>query len=147
MDFLKNVSFSIALFLIGAIFLFLGLSGGFTVSNSSFTIQDALLRVISSIIGGILIAVAVYLEVKVRPTGEKASAETPATKGTTECVKRLRQLAAEFRVELNGVDRRSRLLSGIQAVELWTTLRCAPSCPQAPPRRGRRLTERPVWAD
>jgi hypothetical protein len=35
MDFLKNISFSIALFLIGAIFLFLGLSGGFTVSNYS----------------------------------------------------------------------------------------------------------------
>ena len=58
---------------------------------------------------------------------------------TAECVKRLRQLAAEFRVELNGLNRRSRLLSETQAVELWTTLRCAPSCPQAPPRRLRRM--------
>jgi hypothetical protein len=64
-----------------------------------------------------------------------------------ECVKRLRQLVAEFRVELNCLDRRSRLLSGVQAVELWTTLCCAPSCPQAPPRRLRRLTRRSVWAD
>jgi hypothetical protein len=79
MDFLKNMSFSIALFLIGAIFLFLGLSGGFTVSNYNFTIQDVLPRVTSSIIGGILIGVAIYLEVKAKSTSEKASAEKPAT--------------------------------------------------------------------
>jgi hypothetical protein len=95
MDFLKNISFSIALFFIGAIFLFLGLSGGFTVSNYSFTIQDALPRVVSSIIGGILIAVAIYLEVKVRPASEKLSGETPATKESVTSLSKAKGLRAE----------------------------------------------------
>ncbi len=34
-----------------------------------------------------------------------------------ECVKRLRQLGREFRVELNGLSRRSALLSGTGAVD------------------------------
>ena len=36
---------------------------------------------------------------------------------------------SEFRVESNGLDREARLLSGSKAVDLWTTLRCAPALP------------------
>lgn len=80
MDFLKNVSFSIALFLVGAVFLFSGLSGGLTVSSYNLAIQDVLPRVVSSIIGVTLIGIAVYLELKMRPASEK----TPTTKPATE---------------------------------------------------------------
>lgn len=80
MDFLKTISFSIALFIIGATFLFVGLSGGFTISNYSIAIQEVSSRVISSIVGGVLIVVAIYLEVKIRSTSEKAFVEKPEVK-------------------------------------------------------------------
>ncbi len=44
---------------------------------------------------------------------DKSNTET----ADSECVKRLRQLDAEFRVELNRLGRRSLLLSGTGAVD------------------------------
>lgn len=95
MDFLKNISFSIALFLVGTVFLFLSLSRGFTVSSYNFTIQDTWARVASSIVGGILVVIAIYLEVKGRPTGEKGSTEEPATKETRSSLPEARRQRAE----------------------------------------------------
>jgi hypothetical protein len=82
MEILKNISFSIALFLIGAVFILGGLSGGLTTSNFSITVQEAWSKVISIIIGGILVVVAIYVEIKLRPPSDKK----PAEKSTVEIV-------------------------------------------------------------
>jgi hypothetical protein len=63
-EIVKNISFSVAVFLIGAIFIFLGLSGGFTTSSFSFIIQDIWLKVISSLIGIVFTSFAIYAEIK-----------------------------------------------------------------------------------
>lgn len=66
MDTLKNVSFSIALFIIGAIFVVLGLSGGITINNNSLIFQELWAKIISAIIGVLLVIVAIFLEVKLK---------------------------------------------------------------------------------
>jgi hypothetical protein len=78
MDALKNISFSIAIFLIGAIFIVLGLSDGIKVASYSLSIQDTLARIISFSLGGAFVAIAIYLEIKVRPAGGR-NAEKSAT--------------------------------------------------------------------
>lgn len=80
MEFLKHTSFSIFLFVIGSIFLFLGLSGGFTASGYSLTVQDAWPRILSSIIGGVLIGAAIYLETRAKSTSPTVLAEKPKEK-------------------------------------------------------------------
>ncbi len=74
MDLLKNISLGIVIFLIGAAFLLLGLTGGFTVSGYSLAVQGILLRAISSVIGAVLIVVAVYLEIRAASANAKKSA-------------------------------------------------------------------------
>src|SRR5687767_7630689 len=64
MDTLKNISFSIALFIIGAFFVLLGLSGEITISNSSLTIQESWAKIVSAIIGLALVIAAIYLEAR-----------------------------------------------------------------------------------
>ena len=56
MDTLKTIPFSIALFVIGAIFLLLSLTGGVTIGNYSLVFQETLTRVASF--------VAVFMEIK-----------------------------------------------------------------------------------
>lgn len=73
MDSLKNVSLSIALFIAGVLFLALGLTGGFTVNNYNLSIQESWIRIISSVIGIILIGLAVTLDLKKSALENKAS--------------------------------------------------------------------------
>jgi phosphoglycolate phosphatase-like HAD superfamily hydrolase len=76
---LKNISFNIALILFGALFTILGLSGGFTLGNNSFLMQDILARIVSSVVGVGCVVVAIYLEkqklIASKPTTEKTSPE------------------------------------------------------------------------
>lgn len=72
MDTLKSISFSIALFIIGAIFVLLGLSGGITISNNSLIIQELWAKLSSTIIGMILIIAAFYLEVRLKLSDKEA---------------------------------------------------------------------------
>jgi hypothetical protein len=77
MDVLKNISFSIALFIIGAIFVLLGLSGGITIGSNSLAMQESWAKILSIIIGAILVTAAIYLEVKPRqPTKSGISVTT-----------------------------------------------------------------------
>jgi 8-oxo-dGTP diphosphatase len=64
MDTLKNISFSIALFIIGAIFILLGLSGGVTINNNSLIMRELWEKSLSTIIGLSLVITAVYLELR-----------------------------------------------------------------------------------
>jgi hypothetical protein len=102
MDILKNISFSIALFVIGAIFVFLGLSGGFIASSYSFTIHNVWLRAVSVIVGGALVAVAIYLEIKSRPP-TTTTKETAQTKSPTSSLE-IRPTAEGFFYTLDDRD-------------------------------------------
>jgi hypothetical protein len=75
-DTIKNIPFNLALFLIGAIFIFLGLTGGFTLGSYSFVIQETWSRVISVLVGGTLATSAIYTEIKLKLFTEKQSAES-----------------------------------------------------------------------
>lgn len=66
MENLKDLSFGIALFLVGALFMLLGLSGGFSAANYSLMLQEMWPRVIVSLVGAILIGFGVYVEVKLK---------------------------------------------------------------------------------
>jgi hypothetical protein len=76
MDVLKNISFSIALFIIGAIFLLLGLSGGITISGNSLIMQESWAKILSSVIGGILVITAILIEVKPKLWGKSGKEAT-----------------------------------------------------------------------
>lgn len=82
MENLKDLPFGIALFLVGAIFLLLGLSGGFSAANYSLMLQEMWPRVIVSLVGAILIGFGIYVEVKLKspadkPTSKKDADEQP----------------------------------------------------------------------
>jgi hypothetical protein len=95
MDTLKNISFSIALFIIGAIFILLGLSGGFTFSNYALAIQDVWSRIVAITIGVVLSIVAIYMETKMKSAGEKTlSGKTVATKDTARTEETAKQVPA-----------------------------------------------------
>lgn len=66
MEVLKNISFSIALFLIGAIFVFFGLSGGFVLKSYSFMLNDIWARILSTFIGIVLVSFALYIEIRLK---------------------------------------------------------------------------------
>lgn len=74
MEVLKNLSFSIAMFVIGAIFILLGLSGGFFLTDYSLVIQETWPRVIVSLVGAILVGLGVYIEVRSKSLLEKPTA-------------------------------------------------------------------------
>ena len=77
MDFLKNLSFNIALFLVGALFVLLGITSGFTFNNFSFTVQDIWSKIISIIVGVLLAIAAIFLEIKRNP--QKEITKKPST--------------------------------------------------------------------
>ena len=79
----------------------------------------------------------VYVPAKNKEAVEQLLFQHRTAQHGAECVKQLRQQMLEFRVESNGLNRAAWLLSGSKAVDLWTTLRLAPSCPQGP-QPGRR---------
>jgi len=64
MGFLNNLTFNIALFLVGAIFVLLGLTGGPTINNFSLSVQDIWARIISTSIGVSLMIIAIITENK-----------------------------------------------------------------------------------
>ncbi|GEM_PF-187410 len=64
MDTLKNISFSIALFVIGAVFVLLGLSGGITINNNSLILQESWAKILCAVVGVLLIVIAIYIEVR-----------------------------------------------------------------------------------
>ena len=64
MDTLKNISFSLMLLLIGAIFIPVGLSGEARVGTYDVPIRDAWARAALTIFGVILVGAAIYLEFK-----------------------------------------------------------------------------------
>ena len=74
MEVLKTLSFGIALVVIGAIFVLLGLSGGFSFANYSLEIQETWSRVVASLVGAILVGVGILVEVKSRSFLEKSAA-------------------------------------------------------------------------
>lgn len=80
MDVLKSISFSIALFIIGAIFLLLGLSGGITISGNSLIMQESWAKILSSVIGGLLVIISIWIEVKPKLSG-KSGKETAIKNG------------------------------------------------------------------
>lgn len=70
MDTLKTIPFSIALFLIGAIFFLLGLTGGITIGSYSLVFQEILTRIVSSVFGVILVGYAISTEAKSKTIGK-----------------------------------------------------------------------------
>jgi hypothetical protein len=75
MEVLKDLPFGIALLIIGAIFALLGLSGGFSVANYSLMIQETWARVVTSLVGGSLIGLGTYMELKSSSLLEKSDAK------------------------------------------------------------------------
>lgn len=73
MDTLKNVSLSIALFIAGTLLLILGLTGGFVINSYAVSIQESWIRIVSSVIGTILIGIAITLEVRQKTLENKSS--------------------------------------------------------------------------
>ena len=76
METLKNISFNIVLCLIGAIFAFFGLSGGFFLNNYCPALNDTWPRIVSTLIGIVLASFAIYIEIKQRSATLKTNAET-----------------------------------------------------------------------
>lgn len=81
MEALKSISFSITLFLIGALFLLLGLTGGLNIANSNFIIKETVSRIIVSLIGVSFIGLAIFLEIK-KTSQNKLQREEKSTEGT-----------------------------------------------------------------
>jgi hypothetical protein len=86
MEVLKNLSFSITLFVIGAIFILLGLSGGLSLADYSLAIQETWPRVIASLVGAILAGLGVYIEVRSKsllgkPTAKEAEEQPGESRG------------------------------------------------------------------
>jgi hypothetical protein len=90
------MSFSIALFLIGAAFILLGLSGGFTISNYSLAIKDAWPRVMSSLIGIVFASFAIYVEIKSRFLTGNTSAKSDGESVPTASTKQAKIQAQDF---------------------------------------------------
>lgn len=85
MDLLKTISFSISLFLIGAVFILLGLSGGFSVNSIELQIQETWTRIISFLIGSVMAGVAVYIETRLKRKSTDSGSEdrSPKKAGST----------------------------------------------------------------
>jgi hypothetical protein len=80
-DLLKNIQFAVALFIVGAFFILLGLSGGLTLGENSLLMQDFAFRIISLILGIALASTAVFFEYKSRPAKQKATIESAISSG------------------------------------------------------------------
>ena len=65
MDFLKGLSFAIIAFIIGAIFLLLGILGGIPLgANSNLTIQSVGIRIVLDVVGAVFVCLGFYAEFK-----------------------------------------------------------------------------------
>lgn len=71
MDAIKNISFSIALVIIGAIFILIGASGGLFIDNFSFIIDQSWAKGILLIFGVGMVGTAVFVEMKSKSTQPK----------------------------------------------------------------------------
>lgn len=79
--FFEKIPFRIALFLVGALFILLGSSGGGTFNNYDLRIPDIWSRILLSIIGAVLVLVAILLEVKQGSARRSAEDKLPLPYG------------------------------------------------------------------
>jgi hypothetical protein len=73
MEFLKGITFTIALLLVGALFVFLGIAGTFTISGVNYAIQQPFLRLTMGVIGATSLLLACILEIRSRGGSKKAT--------------------------------------------------------------------------
>ena len=66
MEFAKNMSFSLGAALIGAIFIVLGVSDGFTISNFDLAIGQTWAKIVLILLGFFLVLFAVFFEIKTK---------------------------------------------------------------------------------
>lgn len=76
MDALKNISFSIALVVIGAIFILVGASGGVFVSNFQFEINQSWEKGMLIVFGILMVGGAVYVEIRSKAGQNKSTSST-----------------------------------------------------------------------
>lgn len=79
---LKSLSFNTILFLIGAAFILIGLTGGFSITNYTLTIQENWARITAATIGMVLVIVAIYAEIKSKSRESKPVSGKDETKNT-----------------------------------------------------------------
>lgn len=80
-DTIKSISFNIALFIIGAIFVFFGLSGGITLNAYNVIIQDTWARILLSVAGTILAILAIFFELKSKQNAEDSGTAKDVSEG------------------------------------------------------------------
>lgn len=74
-EFLKSLTFNSMLFFVGAVITLLGLTGGFSIMNNTFAIQENLARIAAIIIGMLLMIFAIWTEVNSKNQQSKPAAK------------------------------------------------------------------------
>jgi hypothetical protein len=84
MDFIKNLSFTLALFLVGALFLLLGILGGFHFGEYyNVVVQNNWARIGLLVVGAAFVGLAIYIELKLKGAPKNTPTEPNAHAAVT----------------------------------------------------------------